>query len=286
MTDKRVYKISFSEFSSFLECPHKWYLVYILRFPTDVNEELVFGGAVHKVIEEIINKPMLRRKSFLPGVVKSVFKSELAEVKDVNFLTRFTNSHLPYTLVKQCQELVDKLDFFERFKEYEIIEVEHKLDGFPIVEFPDLIFAFKGYIDLILRHKTTGRYLFIDWKTSRKPWDIKVKLRDNPDFFTQLGLYKYFYSKKMDIPFNLIDVKFFNLPREVPGEQMPYDGILNETYMEFLFNKLQDVCKTIYHSTYLELDKAKITTKKNFCHRCNHNNEATCNDYDEFQVVI
>ena len=181
---------------------------------------------------------------------------------------------------------MNDLDFFERFKEYKIVEVEHKLDGFPIIQYDDVEFVFKGYIDLILQHIETGKYLFLDWKTSRKPWDIKAKLRDNPDFFTQLGFYKYFYAQKKEIPFKQIESKFYNFPREVSKSQLLYDGILNETYLNYLFEKLQEIWKRIYETNYCNLDKAKITTKKNFCHRCNFNNENHCNDYDEFQCVI
>lgn len=283
---KKVYSISFSEFSTFLQCPHKWYLTYCLRFPSEQNEELLFGSLIHKTIETIIEKPTLRKKSFLPSVIKNVLKDELGRINDVGFLSRFSNSHWPYTFVKQASELLTDLDFFDRFKDYKIVEVEHKLDGFPIIEYDDVLFVFKGYIDLILQHNTTGKYLFLDWKTSRKKWDIKAKLRDNADFYTQLGFYKYFYALKMGLDLKQIESKFYNLPREESRNQGIYDGILNETYLNYLFEKLQTICKTIYESSYMELDKSKITTKKNFCHRCNFNNETYCNDYDEHQVVI
>lgn len=284
--EKKIYSISFSEFSSYLQCPHKWYLTYGLKFPSETNEELIFGSIVHKTIEELLLKPHLQRKSFLEFLVKSVLKDELKKVDDVNFLTRFSNSPLTYIFIKQATELINKLDFFVRFKDYDIVEVEHKLDGFKLVEFDDMLFVFKGYIDLILQHKENKRYLFLDWKTSKKAWDIKKKLKDNEDFFTQLGFYKLFYSKSKDIPLNKIDVKFFNLPREEPSEQKIYDGILNETYIDFLFTKLKDICTEIYHNDFMSLSKAKITTKKNYCHRCNFNTEKFCNDWDEFQVVI
>jgi hypothetical protein len=129
-------------------------------------------------------------------------------------------------------------------------------------------------------------YLFVDWKTSRKGWDIEKKLKDNGDFFAQLGFYKYFYCLKNNIPFNKIEVKFYNLPREEPDAQNFYKGILTEEYVKFLYEKLTNVCTDIYKKNFMELDKAKHTTKKNFCHRCNFNTEALCNGHDDYQIII
>ncbi len=284
--EKKIYSISFSEFSTYLQCPHKWYLVYGLKYRSEQNEELLFGSVIHKVIEEIVQKPMFARKSFLPMTFKSVLKNELAKIEDINFLERFSSSHWPYTFVNKGVPLIEKLDFQNRFKDYDVVEVEHKLDGFTISEYDDMIFVFKGYIDLILKNKTTGKYLFLDWKTSNKPWDIKAKLRDNPDFYTQLGFYKYFYSKKMGLDLKEIETKFYNLPREDPSKQLVYDGILNEAYIDSLFEKLKNTCHSIYENTFMNLNKAKIVSKKNFCHRCNFNTEQLCNDFDEHQVII
>ena len=283
---KKDYKISFSEFSNYLQCPLKWYWSNAMGLPGDLSEELIFGSTMHKSIEDIIQVKMYSRKGFWEMVVKNNLKKELERIKDESFLKKFEGMKLHYVFVRQANEILQALDVLERFKEYEILHVEYKLDGFPLIEFKDIRFVFKGYIDLVLKHRVTGRILLLDWKTSKKAWDIKKKMKDNDDLFAQLALYKHFYSKKENIPFNDIDVKYYNLPREEPREQLPFAGTVNDTYMNYLLEKLNKVCTEIYHLDPTRLEKARFTKKKNFCHRCNLNNEETCNDYDEYQPMV
>lgn len=284
-SNRNTYRISFSEYSTYLTCQHKWYLTYCLGFKGEMTEELIFGQIVHKSLEDLFLKPAIRRSIFWDKLVKNNLKKELERIKDIDFLDKFNKSGLYYVFVRQALAVIKQLDFFVRFKDYEIIDVEYKLDDLPIISFEELDFTFKGYIDLVLKHKITGRILLLDWKTSRKKWDIKAKLKDNEDFFTQLGFYKKFYSFKENIPLNQIDVKFFNLPREEEKEMQSHDGVLNETYTTYLFDKLKNTCKSIYELNPLELRKSKHITKKNFCHRCIFNTEDMCNDYEEYQVI-
>ena len=286
MSENRItYKISFSEYSAFKQCPHKWYLNNIVRLPSEINEELIFGQIVHKSIESIVTKPMFKKQMFWEGIIKNHLKNEIEQIKDINYLTKFNGSGLAFVFVKQAMDILKELNFYIRFEEYEVIKVEHQLDGIPLVSFDNVDFVFKGFIDLVLRHKKTGRYLVIDWKTSRKKWDITKKMKDNEDFFTQLGLYKHFYSETMNVDKQNIDVKFFNLPREEPKEMAPYHGSLNDTYIEYLVKSIKDVCKEIYEHKPWELRKIKHHSKKNFCHRCNFNVENLCNDVDEYQIL-
>jgi len=279
------YKISFSEYSSFLQCPHKWYLNYCLGMPGDINEELIFGQIMHKSIETLIGNKFLRKEMFFEGIVKKHLKDEIEKIKDINFLTRFNGQGLQFIFIRQVVEVLKELNFFKRFEEYEVVAIEYKLDGLEIIKIENLTFCFKGYIDLVLKKKSNGRYLVIDWKSSRKKWDIQKKLKDNEDLFTQLGLYKHFYSIKAGVPFDQIDVKFFNIPREEPKEMCTHNGVINETYVEYLINKFKNVCGKIYEHSPFELKKARFITKKNYCNRCQFNKEEICNDYDEYQVV-
>jgi len=283
---KKKYNLSFSEFNLFKQCPLKWYYNNVLYLPGDVSEETLFGGALHNSIEDLLTKPTYKKQAFWEFSLKANLKKKLEEVKDEVFLTKFTNTGLSYFFVKQGYELLTHLNFFTRFKDYDILEVEFKLDGMSIIEFDDIEFCFKGYIDLVLKHKITGRILLIDWKTSKKMWDIKKKMKENDDFFAQLALYKNYYSIKTGTPLNQIDCWFFNLPREEAKEMNNYVGTINETYLEFLIDDLKETCTKIYHQNFSELSKAKFIHKKNYCNRCQFNNEENCNDYEEFQKLI
>lgn len=285
---KPTFSISFSEYSTYMQCPHKWFMQYVLKIPSDTNEELIFGSALHDTIETMLTHKLLSRLSKDINVVESIFKDHLKEqikqITDVKLLKKMSEAWAAPMFTKQAKQLIQELNIHQRFNEYEFVDVEIKLDGMPITELDSATLTYKGFIDLVLRNKKTGRYLIIDWKTSRKMWKIDDKEKD-ANFYTQLKLYKYFYSLKKDIPMDMIDLAFYNLPREDPKSQLRYDKeILPHEINDFL-KTFTSNCEKLYNFNHFELDKAKFVTKKNFCHRCPYNNLAMCNDTDQYQIV-
>lgn len=290
---KKKKSISFSEYQCYLTCPHKWYLNYYLRLPSETNEELIYGSTVHSTIETLLGSK-LEQKLFkvMPDVtIRDIFKRclkrELQQVKDIHFLTKFNNKELGQIFMFQATKGIVRLDFFNRFKDYEIAEIEVKLDGMPIISTDEVDITYKGFVDLVLRHKVTGKYLILDWKTSSKAWDIHQKLKDNDNFFAQLCLYKFYYSQMKGLGFKEVETKFYNLPRNEPENQSPYEGILTQDYTDLFFHKFKQTALDIWnHSQNLgDFDKQKFMTKKNFCHRCNFNIPSLCNDTDEHQIL-
>lgn len=285
--------ISFSEYSTYLTCPHKWYLNYILKFPGEVSEELIFGSAVHNTIENLLTNEHIKRLytinkvDTIRNIFKGFLKDELEKVKDENFLQSFANKKLASIFLFQATTVISQLDFNIKFKDYEVVDVEVQLDGEIVHETDDFKITYKGFVDLVLKHKTTGRYLILDWKSSKKAWDITKKMKDNPDFFAQLCLYKKFYSSIKNIDFDLIDTKFYNLPREEANKQSTYDGILRKEYVENFFEKFKNTAIEIYLKSKEpnNLSKAKNLRKNNFCFRCPYNKVEMCNDIDEYQIV-
>lgn len=286
--EKNKYQISFSEYSTYLQCPHKWFLNYVLKIPSDTNEELVFGSALHDTIETMLTHRVLKFMAKDPNVVEGIFKDELkkqiTDIKDIKLLKKFQEAWMAPYFIKQAKATIACLDIFNRFKDYEFVDVEYKLDGMPIIETDDSIITYKGFIDLVLKHKKTGRYLILDWKTSRKKWDINKKEED-PKFYNQLCLYKHFYGMAKNIDIDNIDLCFYNLPREEPEEQRQYDKNFTKIEIKDFIDKFADKCMDIFNFDHFHLEKAKIMTKKNFCSRCVYNNVDLCNDEDEFQVV-
>ena len=283
-----TYSISFSEYSTFQQCPHKWFLNYVLKIPSDSSEELIFGSALHDTIETMLTDKNLMRLSRDMNVVESIFKDHLkkqiSDINDINLLKKMQESWAAPTFTKQAKALLQELNIHTRFKNYEFVDTEIKLDGMPIVERDDIIITYKGYIDLVLRNKENGRYLILDWKTSRKPWDINKKEQDK-NFYTQLKLYKHFYSLKKEIQIDKIDLAFYNLPRDDARGQKQYDKIINKEEINDFIDIFKVNCQKIYDFNHFALDKAKFTTKDNYCGRCNYNNMVMCSDSEQFQNV-
>lgn len=285
---KPKFSISFSEYSTFQECPHKWFLNYMLKIPSDSNEELIFGSSVHDTIETMLTDKNLRNLSHDMNVVESIYKDNLKKqivsITDINLLKKMSESWAAPTFTKQAKALIQELNIKQRFRDYTFEDVEIKLDGMPIVERKDVIITYKGFIDMVLKHKKTGRYLIVDWKTSRKPWKIADK-ESSPNFYTQLKLYKHFYAMNKGIDINTIDLAFYNLPRDDARGQKQYDKeILPDEIAEFM-EIFRENCLKVYDFNHFMLNKAKFMTKKNFCGRCPYNNLAMCNDVDEHQTV-
>ena len=291
--EQKISKISFSEYSTYLQCQHKWYLNYYLRLPGDFSDELIFGSALHNTIECILTKPLFKNlyKMDKSKTVKDLFKGflvdELKKITDEPFLIRFHKQGLANIFLFQAEKLLIEWDFFNRFKDYEIADVEFHLDAMELYSNEKVRVNFKGFIDLVLKHKTDGTILIIDWKTSSAAWDIAKKLKDNTNFFAQLALYKYFYSKAKNIPLSQIETRFYNFPRNVPKEQSPFSGNLKETYILHFIEGFIETTKKIqeHKETLGTFDKVKFITKKNFCFRCKFNTEEFCNDIDEHQFV-
>jgi len=293
ITEKKIGKISFSEYSTYLQCQHKWYLNYYLKLPGDTNEELIFGSALHNTIECILTKPLFKNlfKIDKAKTIKDLFKGflidELKKITDENFLIKFNKQGLANIFLFQAEKLLIEWDFFNRFKDYEVADVEYHLDNMELYSDEKVKINFKGFIDLVLRNKIDDTYLIIDWKTSTVAWDIAKKIKDNPNFFAQLALYKYFYSKAKNIPLSKIETKFYNFPRNVPKEQSPFAGNLKETYITHFIEKFIDTTKEIQkHKEELGLfNKVKFVTKNNFCFRCKFNIDEYCDSITEHQFV-
>jgi hypothetical protein len=72
---------------------------------------------------------------------------------------------------------------------------------------------FIGFIDVLLKDKTTQEYIIIDLKTSTRGWS---KYQKNDKVKTsQMLLYKKFYSQKYDIPLDKIKVEYQILKRKI-----------------------------------------------------------------------
>jgi hypothetical protein len=292
MSEKDKLRISFSEYSTYMQCQHKWMLQYYLRLPGDLNEELVFGKSVHGTIETILTNSFIQKlykvdkEKVVRDVFKGVLKDELETIEDIDFLKKFKTNNLGQIFMFQAEKLLKELDYFTRFKDYTVSDVEFKLDGLKLAENDKCEIIYKGFIDLVLKHKD-GTYLILDWKTSKKKWDIEKKIKDNPDFFAQLCLYKYFYAREKNISYEDIYTKFFNLPRDEPKAVDIYNGSLDISYIDNFMSRFTSVCYDIYEKRKKPKDftKIKMVTKKNFCYRCKFNTADRCDDINQHQIL-
>jgi len=211
-------RVSFSQYSNWFKCPHHWYLDHVRRLREfEDSISTCFGTAIHEALQLYVEK--LYKEGVktadeldLDAIFKVAFTRELTDHK----VEHTDDQFMDYTydaddIIKAFTNFTNRIKYFPSGK-YEFIGIEDEII-MPIKNNVDFI----CYIDIILKDKLTGRYRIIDLKTSSTEWNKWQK--EDPTKYSQILLYKAFFSKKHNIPINMIDVEFFILKRKL------YEGV-------------------------------------------------------------
>lgn len=235
--------ISFSEFSLFNQCGHRHLLekhLAIIQQPPSIH--LYFGNAIHASLEQTLKnnlevEPMVDffRSTFTKDMMDNM--KETADFKN-NF----------YDFLAQGEQILRILQIENIFKDYEIVAIEEAL-----YENLYLKYFFKGFIDLVIRHKVTRRYKIIDWKTSGTDWDVPKKKKDET-FLAQMRFYKFFWGRKNNVPLEEIDCGYIVLnrltnkkdPKSFPGRLQEVDVIATPDEIKLSLEKLANTIKMIH----------------------------------------
>lgn len=282
-------KVSFSQYSMWYKCPHSWYLNYAkgLR-KTDFNMSIFFGTAMHYALQTYL-EALYTKGEIAAGEldVRKLFKDKLhAELEKEK--EKFTPT--PEEIQEFIYDGDDIISFFlsisNRYKyfptnKYEFVGVEVPID----MEILNNV-NFIAFIDLILKDKKTGKYKIYDLKTAAVGWNAYMK--EDESKYSQILLYKAFYSKKFNVHLNDIEVEFFILKRKL-WENVGFPQSRIQTFTptntqnaiaEALkgFIKFVEECFTPTGDYDLEISKyPKIPGKaKKNCKYCGHY-KTTCN---------
>lgn len=211
-------RVSYSQYAKWFKCPNAWrldYLENLRKFEGSINT--CFGTAMHEAlqlyIETLYTKSHVEADSLnLFDVFKKAFERELEDAK--------TKNNLKYTEDEYTEFCFDAQDILGDFtkpanrlknfpsKKYEFIGAELPLE----LDIKHNV-QFIAFIDLVLRDKTTGKYKIIDFKTSSSGWNSYMK--EDESKYSQLIIYKAFYSKKFNVSLEDIEVEFFIVKRKL-----------------------------------------------------------------------
>jgi hypothetical protein len=184
----------------------------------------VFGTAIHEAVQSYVEALYTKSsveadKLELFKIFKEKLQNELKEKK-----VKYTDDELTEfifngeDIIQEFTKSVNRTKHFPTGK-YELVGIEEELK-MPIRGG----IVFSGYIDLILREKSSGRIKIYDFKTSTQGWNEYQ--REDETKTSQILLYKALYSKKFNIPLNMIDVEFFILKRNLlEGVNFPQSRI-------------------------------------------------------------
>lgn len=285
--------VSFSQFSNWWTCSHKWYRDYVLKEKTfEDNLTMSFGTAIHETLQLYL---------------KTLYNKSEADAKRIDNMKYFKWSFTRQIVKKNIPHTPEELDgFIEDGRNiiHEFLLPENRIRHFPkekwvLLGIEDELnenirnnVTLNGFIDIVLKEKQTGNIRIIDFKTSNNGWTSYTK----EDFtkISQLLLYKALYSKKHNIPLSKINVEFFILRRKLYDQtKVKYDQsriqiFKPQSYQKDIieviqeFGKFVDACFTpegIYRTDVKHL-KNPGKNKKN-CKFCQYLKNKKCNGISE-----
>ena len=211
-------KISYSQYSQWAVCPHKWKLNYIDELRTfKGNIHTLFGSAMHDVLQTYLTvmyndtikmadslplASMLlhRMKHYYKEIVEDLHGEEISSQEEMQEFYEHGLAIIEWFVKKRSM-------YFSK-KGYELVGIEVPIE----YDLPNKI-KFVGYIDVLIYDTVRERYKIIDIKTSTMGWNKYMKADKNKT--DQLLLYKSFYSKQHDVPMDRIDVEYFIVKRKL-----------------------------------------------------------------------
>ena len=275
-TNSGLIHISFSELNQYRECGHKHLIEKYLKLAEPgTSIHLIFGNSIHSAIEVGVRDRLnleARIQHFTAMFTKEMMDKMLGK-KDYEDVENFK---------QQGENILRLLSTEKILEKYDLIGVE-----MPLYENLFSKFHFKGFIDLILKHKVTGRILIIDWKTSGEQWDVQKKKKDKV-FMAQMRLYKYFYARKFNVSMEEIDCKYVVLNR-LKMKKCPELGF-GELQTVEIFSTPNDIvdAMTLVAETLRDIHinkmflKSKCISKQNNCFFCPYKTNPTlCNNNPE-----
>ena len=211
-------KISYSQFAKWDKCPYTWKLDYVDKQTTFYgNIYTLFGTALHETIQAYLvcyYERTIKEADNLP--LKDILQYRMEENYKISKEQHGDDFEVSLDEMKEffndgCniidEFLKRKSSYFPK-KNTELVGIEIGLNH----AVSDSI-KFRGYMDVVLHNKTTGRIKIIDIKTATMGWNKYMKADKNKT--NQLLLYKYFFSKEKEISIDKIDVEYLILKRRL-----------------------------------------------------------------------
>ena len=211
-------KISYSQFSQWDQCPHKWKLMYMDDMRDfKGNIHTLFGTAMHEVLQTyltVMYNDTIKMANALPldemllKRMKENYKKIVEDMGGEEITTKEEMEEFYFHGLAILEWFKKKRDMYFSKKGYELVGIEVPLNV-PVTD--DI--RFNGCMDVVLYNTRMDRYKIIDIKTSTMGWNKWAKADKKKS--NQLLLYKQFYSLQKDISMDKIDVEFFIVKRKL-----------------------------------------------------------------------
>lgn len=221
---------SFSSVNNYCTCPHGFKLSYIDKKKKVNNAFAEFGSFVHSLLER-----------YFKGEAEFFELSQMYEDEyDFNVTDKFPSFKFCDLKEKYYNDGLSYLNAFEGLEDnLQVVGVEQKVDlklnGRPFV----------GYIDLILKDTTDGKYIIVDHKSKGKFRSKKEK----EHYLYQLYLYSVYIKETFgeypkELKFNMFRIGMYE--REQFNEEKLkkalnwFDFTIDLIYSDTEFPKIRD----------------------------------------------
>lgn len=210
--------VSYSQFSLYANCPRRWKLDYLdglRKYEQTINT--CFGTAFHKTVQDYLqvlyNQSVKEADALdLADMLKQALYDEYKESLTKNGGVHYTT---PQELAEFFMDGEAILKYFQRHRRVYFSTKDTELVGIEIPLNMAIInnIEFNGFIDIVIRTKSTGRVKILDIKTSTQGWNKYQKADQTKT--AQLILYKEFYAKQLGIDPDMIDVEYLIVRRKI-----------------------------------------------------------------------
>jgi CRISPR/Cas system-associated exonuclease Cas4 (RecB family) len=213
--------ISYSQWSTYSNCPHQWYLNYVKGLaPYRATIHTSFGTSLHETLQHFLdvlfNTGVKQAEEIdLPAMLKARMVENYQKDVEGNggehFSSREELSEFYYDGVAILDYVRKKRKRYFSTKNTFLVGVEIPL-LYQISEGKNVFF--KGFIDLVFYNSILDKYYILDIKTSTRGWSDYEKKSDTKT--SQIILYKEYFARQFNVEVENIDVEYFIVRRKVP----------------------------------------------------------------------
>lgn len=288
MNEIKQKTVSYSQFSLYAKCPHRWELDYLQnRRVYEQSIHTIFGTAFHTTLQNYLtvmyNESVKKADEIdLPKYLQEQIFTEYQTAIQKNGAKHFSDAK---ELSEFYQDGVEILKYVKTHRGVYFPSKNHKLVG---IEIPlDLQLkgniGFRGFIDIVILDERDGSIIIWDIKTSTAGWNKYQKADQTKT--AQLILYKDFYAKQYGWDVEKISVEYLIVRRKINEDAefvpkrvqlfSPASGKVTRNKVSKLFQEFLDNCFTA-EGEYNEKGSfpAMETTA---CKYCPYANSDLCN---------
>tara|TARA_Y100000389_G_scaffold203541_1_gene252242 strand:- start:782 stop:1723 length:942 start_codon:yes stop_codon:yes gene_type:complete len=217
--------VSYSQLSMYTQCPKKWALNY--RDGHKVREQsihMTFGSALHETLQMYLDVMYNKSGAEADRIdLEEDFEERLrncyADAYKQNNKEHFSTPEEIREFYNDGVEIISYLKknrskYFSK-RGWSLVGCEIPIVLAPSIRLPRV--KYMGFLDVVLYHEDTNKFVIIDIKTSTRGWNAKAKKDRSKQH--QLVLYKKFFSEQYNVPIDNIEIEFFIVKRKLYESQ-------------------------------------------------------------------